>query len=85
MTMVERQEIFAKEYLSNEDLQRLYDLCPSEASRLMNEVKRKLTMSQGKELRLTIRGKLHVQDYLDYLGVSSDRYAMQGITEGQVV
>ena len=75
MTVAERQEIFAKEYLSNEDLQKLFNLHPSEASRYMNAIKKKLTIGKSKELRLDIRGKLHVQDYLDYLGVTSDRYA----------
>jgi hypothetical protein len=83
--MVERQEIFAKEYLSVEDMCKLYDLLPPHASEFMQQIRTKLTVGMNRELRLTMRGRIHVQDYLDYLGVSSDRYAMQGITEGQVV
>lgn len=76
MTMQERQEIFAKEYLSIEDICKLYDLLPPHASALMGKIRKKLTTGMNQELRLDIRGKLHIQDYLDYIGVKSDRYSM---------
>ena len=76
MTMQERQDIFAKEYLSIEDICKLYDLLPPHASELMGKIRKKLTIGMNQELRLDIRGKLHIQDYLDYIGVKSDRYSM---------
>lgn len=76
MTMAERQEIFAKEYLSIQDFVKLYDLTKSHASEMLNAIKRKLTIGQGKELRIDVRGKIHVEDYLEWLGVSSDRYSV---------
>ena len=80
MTMLERQEIFAKEYLSIDDICKLYDLLPPHASSLMSKIKKKLTIGMNQELRLDCRGKLHIQDYLDYMGIKSDRY---GIYKGE--
>ena len=42
MTVAERQNIFAKEYLSIDDICRLYDLLPSHASAFMNEIRKKI-------------------------------------------
>lgn len=77
MTMQERQEIFAKEYLSIADICKLYDILPPHASALMTKIRKKLTIGKAQELRLDVRGKLHILDYLDWLGVTSDRYSMQ--------
>lgn len=77
MTMQERQEIFAKEYLSIADMCKLYDILPPHASALMTKIRNKLTIGKAQELRLDVRGKLHILDYLDWLGVTSDRYSMQ--------
>lgn len=77
MTMQERQEIFAKEYLSIADICKLYDILPPHASALMTKIRKKLTIGKEQELRLDVRGKLHILDYLDWLGVTSDRYSMQ--------
>jgi hypothetical protein len=76
MTMEERRDIFAKEYLSIEDFCKLYDILPPHASEFMGKIRKKLTIGMKKELRLDARGRLHVLDYLDYLGVASDRYSM---------
>jgi hypothetical protein len=76
MTMQERQEIFAKEYLSIKDMEALFGVTYPQASKMITDIKKRLTVGLKKELRLNVQGKLHVQDYLDYLGVSSDRYAM---------
>lgn len=76
MTMQERQEIFAKEYLSIKDMEALFGVTYPQASKMITDIKKRLTVGLKKELRLNMQGKLHVQDYLDYLGVSSDRYAM---------
>lgn len=84
MTMQERQNIFAKEYLSITDMQALFDMSYQQASKMITDIKKRLTVGLKKELRLSVQGKLHVQDYLDWLGVRSDRYAMveiEGVDE----
>ena len=76
MTMAERQDIFAKEYLSIKDIAKLFDVCDKKASVLILDMKRRLTIGMGKTLRLSLEGKIHIQDYLDYLGVTADRYSI---------
>ena len=76
MTMQERSDIFAKEYLSIEDICKLYDFQPPHASAFMGKIRKKLTIGMKRELRLDMRGRLHTQDYLDAIGVSSDRYSI---------
>jgi hypothetical protein len=74
MTAQERQEMFAKEYLSIADIQKLYGINYPTASKFICDIKRKLTVGKGQELRLDMQGKIHIQDYLDYLGVNENRY-----------
>jgi hypothetical protein len=76
MTMTEREDIFAKEYLSIKDIAKLFDVCDKKASVLILDMKRRLTIGMGKNLRLSLEGKIHIQDYLDYLGVTADRYSI---------
>lgn len=66
MTVSEKNDMFAKEYLGIKDIAKLYGLCYNRASMLLREIKSKITMGQGKELRVTLRGKIHTQDYLDW-------------------
>jgi hypothetical protein len=66
MTVTEKNDMFAKEYLGIEDIAKLYGLCYNRASMLLREIKNKITIGQGKELRVTLRGKIHTQDYLDW-------------------
>ena len=66
MTMAEREEMFAKEYLDVDDIAKLYGLCKNRASILLREIKFKITNIQGKQLRVALRGKIHTQDYLDW-------------------
>ena len=73
MTYIEREEMFSKDYLTIEDVEKLLGLCYSDASKQIRDIKRGLKM-QGKELRLNVKGKLHVQDYLDYFNLSAERY-----------
>lgn len=73
MTMQERQDIFSKEYLSISDIQRLYDFNYPQASQFILDIKTKFKIDD-KALRLKVQGKIHIQDYLDFLGVKSDRY-----------
>lgn len=81
MTMQEREEIFAKEYLSVSDFCKLYDFTQSQASVMMNKIRNKLTIGKGQELRMTERGRLHVQDYLDWMGVTESRYGRKNIEQ----
>ena len=67
MTYARREEIFSKEYLSIGDIQELLGLHYQDAARTMRNIKRRTD-------RLGIRGKLHVQDYLDYFQIPPDRY-----------
>ena len=69
MTFIEREQIFAKEYITTKELQILlgYSNLPS-ASAKMSEIKRVVGD------RLGVKGKIHVEDYLAYFKIKTDRY-----------
>lgn len=67
MTYAHREEIFSKEYLSVKDVQELLGMSYQDAARTIRDIKRRTD-------RLGIRGKLHIQDYLDYFEIPPDRY-----------
>lgn len=67
MTYAMREEIFSKEYLSIKDIQELLGMKYQDAAKTMRDIKRRTD-------RLGIRGKIHVQDYLDYFKIPPDRY-----------
>lgn len=67
MTYAMREEIFSKECLSVKDLEELLGVSYQEAAKTIRNIKRKTD-------RLGIQGKIHIQDYLDYLKVPMDRY-----------
>jgi hypothetical protein len=67
MTYARREEIFSKEYLSIKDMQELLGMKYQDAAKTMRDIKRRTD-------RLGIRGKIHVQDYLDYFKIPPDRY-----------
>lgn len=69
MTYEEREAIFSKEALNNEDIMKLFGVCKTESTNIMMRIKRKTGD------RLGVKGKLHVQDYLDYFNIKTDRYA----------
>ena len=69
MDMTKREEIFSKECLSIEDIEYLFDVDYGQAARIIREVKNGL-----EKPRVTIQGKIHVQDYLDYFRLPADRY-----------
>lgn len=73
MTYAERQEIFSKEYITTKELADLLGIAYAKASTLLQTIKRKTGD------RLGIKGKIHIQDYLDYyhLDGSSLRYAKE--------
>lgn len=78
MTYEKREEIFAKELLSISDIQELYGFSYQQASRFLREIKTGFRLN-GRELRIDMEGKIHVQDYLDYMNIESGnlRYAIR--------
>jgi hypothetical protein len=77
MTMQERRDIFAKEVLTIEDFQKLYGMTQAQASKMMGDIRKKLIFGKGQELRLDMKGKLHTEDYLDWVGVRENRYSIE--------
>lgn len=69
MTFIEREQIFAKDYITTQELKDLlgYANLPS-ASAKMSEIKRVVGD------RLGVKGKIHVEDYLAYFKIKTDRY-----------
>lgn len=72
MTYAKREEIFSKEYITTRELADLLGVDISTASTKLKAIK----LKTGD--RLGIKGKIHVQDYLDYYGLdgSSKRYSL---------
>jgi hypothetical protein len=70
MTYARREEIFSKEALTNQDLAELFDVCESSASQKAKEIRRVVGD------RLGIQGRVHVQDYLDYMQIKAERMDM---------
>ena len=82
MTMQEREEIFAREMLTIADIQALYLMKYQDAAKLIRDVKTDLQINSkynGQGVRLDIKGRLHVQDYLDWIGVTEFRYGCKNI------
>ena len=75
MTYAEREEMFAKEYLTIADFQTLFGVNYPMASKMITDIKHGFEV-KGKQLRLKIQGKIHVQDYLDYYNLPSVRYTV---------
>lgn len=68
MTYERREEIFSKEYLTTDDLMELYGLDKSQASTLLNNIKRKVGD------RLDKKGKVHMQDYFEAFDLNPADY-----------
>ena len=68
MTYEEREKIFSKEALSVADVQALFGVCRTEATNIMNEIRRKTGD------RLGVKGKIHIEDYLKHFGIEANRY-----------
>ena len=68
MTMQEREEMFAKDFLVAEDLMKLCGCCRSDASQLIQEIKRKSADRFHKQ------GRIHVQDYIEAMRLDTSRY-----------
>ena len=76
MTVQERQEIFAKEYLSIADFEKLYDIGYNQASEMLLGMKKRIEIGLKQNLRIKIQGKIHIQDYLDCLSLPPERYVV---------
>lgn len=78
MTMQDRQDIFSKEYLDLNDIQKLFGLSKTQASTLLNKMKTKITIGLGRKLRWEYQGKIHILDYLVWADAANypERYAM---------
>ena len=68
MTYEEREAIFSKEALDRNDIMILFGVSANEASKIITTIKRKTGD------RLGIKGRLHVQDYLDHFHLNHERY-----------
>jgi hypothetical protein len=84
MTYAEREEMFAKECWSIKDVMQLFGMPYATASEYIRKIKTRLTIGLGKTLRLEMDGKLHVQDYLDFVGMPSNRYDLNKVEEVNV-
>lgn len=77
MTVDERKDIFSKECLSIKDFEKLYGVDYNTASKIIREIKTKIGIN-GQDLRISISGKIHVEDYLDWVDTKhSDRYSVK--------
>lgn len=56
-----------KECYSISDLMEMYDMPYQSAAKLMRNLRGRITIGIGRELRLNVRGKIHVLDYQDAL------------------
>ena len=74
MTIEQRKEMFSKDFLTVADIQELLGLDYQTAAKIMRNIKRKSN-------RLDIRGKIHVQDYLDAFGLPVERYVLESKKE----
>lgn len=77
MTYEEREKIFAKDYLTIADIEKLHCTTSQVAGRIIRRIKDELTLSKKynqQGVRMNIRGKLHVQDYIDYYRLPPERY-----------
>ena len=59
MTYEDREKIFSKEVITLNEFAELFSCSLSEASIKMNDIKRRVGDRAG------IKGKIHIQDYLD--------------------
>ena len=71
MDYKKREEIFSKEALHISDVQKLFGCAKSTASNLIQGWKRKIQFS-GKELRLTLDGRIHIMDYFDVMNINGE-------------
>ena len=78
MTWEQRENIFAREVITIEDIQELYKLTHTAAGQFLRNIKRKLRID-GNELVFDAPGRLHRNDYLKWIG--ADTTAQYGRAE----
>lgn len=66
-----RAEIFEKEVLTVEDIMFLFDLKKIKAYELINQIK-------FKRDRLKIQGRVHIEDYFEYYGITDKQRYVRG-------
>ena len=75
MTWDRRMDIFSKEVLEIADIEELYGVGYQEAGELIRTIKNKYLI-MGKPLRVNMKGKIHVNDYFEWAGITDmTRYA----------
>ena len=67
MTLSEREQLFAKDYLTIKDVELLLGVSYGDAGKIIRSIRRKSD-------RLGIQGRVHVQDYIDYFNLDITRY-----------
>lgn len=83
LTYADRERIFAKELITTAEISELWGMSLSDASILLQEIKSKFEAKLNKPLRCERRGKLHVQDYLEYFDLPrNNRYIERQKEEG---
>ncbi len=75
MTRQDREEMFAKDYLTASDISLLLGLDIQTAYAKIRDIRRKND-------RLGIQGKIHIQDYIDYYNLDMSRYQTRDNYEG---
>lgn len=73
MTYARREEIFSKDYINIQDMMDLLGMTYNDAAKQIRDIKKAFEFN-GKQLRLKVQGRLHVQDYLDYYNLPPERY-----------
>lgn len=70
MTYQEREVIFSKDVITYKELALLLQVDETTGSTILQQIKRKSD-------RLGLRGKIHIQDYFDFFGITNhERYYM---------
>lgn len=65
MTYTRREEIFSKDIITIDELAELLNTSYQEAAKIMRNIKRRFD-------RYPHQGKLHVEDYKEFFGISHD-------------
>ena len=73
MTNARREDIMSQECLSIKDIQELCVMPYPTASEYMRKIKAVILNKNGR-LRLEMNGKIHTQDYIDFVGSKTKRY-----------
>lgn len=88
MTYAEKEEMFSKDVLTIEDIEKLLCMGYDEAAKKIREIKKELNFNQkynGQGVRISAQGKLHVQDYFDYFRITDHtRYSAPSVVVGCV-